>query len=207
MSTEHDITSIEQLEAIIGKPNEMINMKIRSELDDPMREFIARSPLLFLATWDPSGQPDVSPKGDAPGFVQLDAEGRLLIPDRPGNKLVFGFKNILANPNIGLIFAVPRMRETLRVKGRATLSNDPNLLESLQAQGKPATLCTRVTVDECFFHCGKAMIRSKLWQPEHWADPGESLLVRQIATGMELDETGAKLVEESLEQNYVDELY
>lgn len=207
MACEHDITTEEALEAVIGTPDERIKMKIQSDLDDAMRAFIQRSPLLFLATWDPSGQPDISPKGDAPGFVQIDAANRLLIPDRPGNKLVFGFRNILANPNIGLIFAVPRMRETLRIKGRATLSKDPALLQQLEAGGKPATLCTRVEVDECFFHCGKAMIRSKLWQSQHWPDPGESLLVRQIATNMELDEQGAKLVADSLEQNYRDELY
>ncbi len=207
MDEKYDITSEQQFETLIGQPYELTREKILPALDQPMRDFIIRSPLLFLATWDASGRPDISPKGDASGFVQFDEIGRLLIPDRPGNQLAFGFRNILGNPDVGLIFVAPHLRETLRIKGRASLTYDPALLERLRAQGKPATLCTRIEVDECFFHCAMAMVRSRIWRPEEWADPGESLLVRQIASRKSLGDDGVKIVETSLEQNHLDKLY
>ena len=162
MEDKHIIDSEEQLQSIIGEPLDFIKDKVESSLDDSMIEFIRRSPLLFFSTIDEHGQIDSSPKGDAAGFVKTDAAGNVLITDRPGNKLVFGFRNILSNPNVGLIFVVPNMRETLRIKGRAAITNEPTLLQELSAKGKPALLCTRVEVTECFFHCGKAMIRSKM---------------------------------------------
>ena len=176
MDQQFVISSEQQLADIIGEPHEFIAEKVKTSLDEPMLEYIQRSPLIFLSTLDANGQADVSPKGDAPGFVHIDNAGNLLIPDRPGNKLTFGFKNILNNGNVGLIFVVPTQRETLRIKGRATLSNDPALLEQLSAQGKPALLCTYIEVDECFFHCGKAMIRSRLWQPDRWQQYDDNLL-------------------------------
>ena len=201
MNQDYVIGSAEQLTAIIGEPHEMIGEKVKDALDDNMLEFIRRAPLIFLSTLDENDQADVSPKGDAPGFVQVTDAGELLIPDRPGNKLMYGFHNILRNSNIGLIFVVPTMRETLRIKGRATLSNDPALLEQLSAQGKPALLCTQVEVSECFFHCGKAMIRSKMWQPDHWQHYDDNLLVRQIVSNMELDANMSGVIEDELEKN------
>ena len=95
----------------------------------------------------------------------------LSIPDRPGNKLIDGHRNIIENPNIGLIFFVPNIRETLRINGKAELRNDPELLNRLEARGKPAFLVTKITVEESFFHCGKALIRSNLWNPDSWQEP------------------------------------
>ncbi|MFT4519184.1 MAG: PPOX class probable FMN-dependent enzyme [Halioglobus sp.] len=209
MSDNYQVSSVEQLEAIVGAPLDFIKEKIETALDDSMLEFIRRAPLVFLSTLDERGQPDVSPKGDAPGFVHVDGEGNLLIPDRPGNKLIYGFRNILNNENVGLIFVIPNMRETLRVKGRATLSNDPAVLEALGAKGKPAILCTQVEVDECFFHCGKAMIRSKLWQPEAWEAVDRSLMTRQLAKKMDADagEELVEIIDGEIEKNYIEELY
>ena len=95
----------------------------------------------------------------------------LFIPDRPGNKLIDGHKNIIENPNIGLIFFVPNIRETLRINGKAELRNDPELLNRLGALGKPASLVTKITVEQSFFHCEKALIRSNLWNPDSWQEP------------------------------------
>ena len=140
MNSEYVITDEAQLTEILGHPSELVKQKVAHSLDDAMKEFVRRSPLLMYSTIDAQGLSDVSPKGDAPGFVQVDDEGKLLIPDRPGNKLAFGYRNLLANPAVGLIFVVPTMTETLRVKGTAVVSNDPELLQQLGARGKPATL-------------------------------------------------------------------
>src|SRR5688572_18821705 len=167
--TSHRITEEAALTAIIGEPMDFVRAKICSELNDAMREFIARSPLVFVSTIDAQGMLDVSPKGDPAGFTYIDEEGNLLIPERLGNRLTFGFRNILRNAEIGLIYLVPNQLETLRVKGKASLHTDPDLLAQMEVGGKPALLYTRVEVNQCFFHCGKALVRSKLWDPENWA--------------------------------------
>lgn len=149
----------------------------------------------------------MSPKGDAPGFVHIEEDGNLLIPDRPGNKLAYGYRNLLSNPSIGLIFVVPNMTETLRVKGRAVISNDPVWLNLLSAQGKPAPLCVHVQVEECFFHCGKAMIRSKMWKPEKWTEHNDSLLARGLAGKIDSPEVTEKVIQDHVERSYEDDLY
>ena len=207
MNSEYVITDEAQLTEILGHPSELVKQKVAHLLDDAMKEFVRRSPLLMYSTIDAQGLSDVSPKGDAPGFVQVDDEGKLLIPDRPGNKLAFGYRNLLANPAVGLIFVVPTMTETLRVKGTAVVSNDPELLQQLGARGKPATLCTQVTVKECFFHCGKAMIRSDMWKPERWQGYTDSLLARGLASQIQKEEITEKVIEEVLEKSYEENLY
>jgi len=203
MNKEYTIKNQVELEALLGAPKEAIKQKVISGLDSIMKDFVRRSPLVFIATSDKAGKIDISPKGDAPGFVQIDQSGNLLIPERPGNKLMFGFRNLLENSNISLIFVIPNTRETLRVKGNAVLSNDPALLTNLSAQGKVALLCTFVDVTECFFHCGKAMIRSQLWNPESWAQD-EQLMATHFANKNKVDKS---LVESNLEQSYRDNLY
>ena len=206
-----DITSITteaELEAVLGEPMEFVRKKVRDHLDDAMRNFIANSPLAFVSTIDECGRLDVSPKGDPPGFARVDDEGDLLIPERLGNRLTFGFRNILRNGEIGLLFVVPTERETLRVKGRATLHRDPEVIADMAVGGRPALMYTRVRVQECFFHCGKALIRSKLWQPESWGDPARSLGARGFASlaGGSTDAVLATTTQ-LLEESYCDELY
>jgi len=207
MNKDYLIQTEDELERVIGPPIERIREKIYSALDDAMIEFIRRSPLMFLSTLDRRGQADVSPKGDSPGFVKVDTNGDLLIPDRPGNRLIFGFRNILRNSNVGAIFVVPNMRETLRIKGRAAISNDPALLGQLSAQGKPALLCTRIAIDECFFHCGKAMIRSNMWKPAAWAGNKQSLMLKSIAKRYDADAKAEQEIEADIEADYRDKLY
>ncbi|NND67372.1 MAG: pyridoxamine 5'-phosphate oxidase family protein [Halioglobus sp.] len=207
MPTDHGINSVADLESVLGEPFEEIKLKIRSDLDDIMQEFIADSPLVFVSTLDESGLPDISPKGDPAGFVQVDGNGDLLIPERPGNRLAMGFRNILENGRIGLIFVIPNQRETLRVKGRATLHADPNVLEEMTVNRKPALMYTRVTVEEAFFHCGKAMIRSKLWQPDKWGAGGAPPIARQFNAAIGGDEESEKNIQAEREKNYEEELY
>jgi PPOX class probable FMN-dependent enzyme len=170
VTTDHRIETVDQLREVIGVPIEGIDLKVGDALDDHARAFLAKAPFLVLSTADADGNVDASPKGDEPGFVLIEDERTLVIPDRPGNKLAMGLQNILVNPHVGVLFMIPGTTETLRVNGRAELSRDPALLEELAARGKPAVLAIRVTIDEAFFHCAKAFIRSKLWKPETWPE-------------------------------------
>ena len=208
MEGKYIIKSESELEAVIGMPMN-VKEKIVPRLDELMKQFIRKSPLVFISTIDANGHLDVSPKGDPCGFVKIDESGNLLIPDRPGNRLTLGFRNILRNGQIGLIFVVPNQRETLRVKGIATLNNDPAILASLQANNKPALLCTYVEVKECFMHCGKAMVRSKVWQPQSWDASTDSLGAKQLAPvlGGGTDEGSIQKTRDILEKAYTDELY
>lgn len=205
--SEHDINTLAELRAVISEPNPLVLGKVFDQLDDYAARFIKASPLLFLSTVDAEGRLDVSPKGDAPGFVHPRGTSELLIPERKGNKLTFGFRNILETGRIGLIFVVPSARETLRVNGRATISKNPELLTQLAAEGKPALLCTRVQIEESFFHCGKAMIRSHIWEQDHWPTDFDAGLARQLGKKMKLSEEQTGALDQALEDDYRTELY
>jgi PPOX class probable FMN-dependent enzyme len=207
MSDQWIVRTEAEVEDLIGAPTEIAKVKIFDHVDEYSAAFIARSPLAMLATSDGDGRLEVSPKGDAPGFVVLDGPKTLLLPERPGNRLAFGFRNILRNANVALIFVVPNTTETLRVSGTAELTRDPDLLERLSAKGKPALLATRITVEECFFHCGKAFIRSELWKPESWPKDYRVNLGRQIAKKLGAGEDVAQGVEEGLADSYRTKLY
>src|SRR4051812_19740388 len=148
----HRLSTAEDLWALIGATKPGIELKVDTTLDAAARAFIAKSPFLVLSTADAAGNVDASPKGDDPGFVLVEDDTTLVIPDRPGNRLVFGLQNILENPHVGLLFMIPGTGETLRVNGRAELSADPVLLEQLAARSRPAVLAIRVHVDESFHH-------------------------------------------------------
>jgi PPOX class probable FMN-dependent enzyme len=207
MNDDFIVTTEKELESIFGEPHRLVKQKSQTFLDENMMEFIRRSSLIFLSTIDDKGLIDISPKGDAPGFVQIDNEAHLSIPDRPGNRLVMGFKNLVSNPNIGVLFIVPNTREVLRVKGTAVISKDPSLLKDLGAKGKPALLATCIAIDECFFHCGKALIRSKLWKPGEWETHHDSLMVRNVASKIDGGAETEKAIEAEIEENYREELY
>jgi PPOX class probable FMN-dependent enzyme len=207
VASDHRLTDEAQLEAVLGTPLDFVRGKVLTKLNAAMVQFIARAPLAFVATIDERGHPDVSPKGDPEGFVTVDATGDLLIPERPGNRLTFGFRNILRNGEIGLIFVVPNQLETLRVKGTASLHTDPEVLAAMQVGGKPALLYTRVAVAECFFHCGKALVRSHLWQPQAWTAESRSIAARGLMSPDLLDDAAVRQTETALERAYRDELY
>ena len=162
------IGSAEELAALYGPPLESVVSKVIDRLDSHCRDFIARSPFVLVATADAEGSCDVSPKGGDPGFVQVLDERRLAIPDAPGNKLVFSLQNIEATGRAGLLFLIPGLEETLRLNGRACLTRDPALLESLAHDGKLPGVAIGVEIEEAFLHCAKAFKRSHLWQPDEW---------------------------------------
>jgi len=168
---DHVVTSEQELREIVGVPAARSVQKERSALDAHVRAFIAHSPFLLMSTAGADGRCDVSPKGDAPGFVLVLDERRLVIPDRPGNKRLDGMTNLLANPHVGLIFLVPGREETLRVNGRAWITRDPGLLERCAVQGKTPLLGIGVEVEQCFLHCVKAFRRSRLWAHDAWPGP------------------------------------
>jgi uncharacterized protein len=205
-SGPHAVTTDAELEALIGSPDERVKMKLLTEIDDTAREFIERCPFVVVATCDADGRLDASPKGDPPGFVHVIDSTSLAIPERKGNALGFGPRNILATGRIGLIFMVPGQRETYRVNGTAHLTRDPELLERLAVSGKPALMATVVVVEEAFFHCGKAMIRAKLWASPNDAEADRHPIAEQIG-GMMGDEKFVGMVAADLEQNYRDGLY
>jgi len=178
------VRTVEALRKIIGSPNEQVPLKIHRELNARAIEFIGKSPMFMLATSDAAGRPTVSPKGDLPGFVQVEDNRTLLIPERKGNKLIFSLTHILENPHVGLIFLIPGTSESLRVQGTAELLDDSDLRATLAARGSPALLILRVTVTECYFHCAKAFLRSDLWKPETWPEK------MAISFGEEIAESG-----------------
>lgn len=160
-----------RLRAVLGEPGPLTRHKIHRVLSSQARAFIERSPMFLLATSDSEGRPTVSPKGDAPGFVRIEDERTLLVPERSGNRLLFSLENVLRNARVGLLFLSPGTDETLRVGGSACLLRDDALNASFAARDKPALLVMRITIDEVYFHCAKAFLRSGLWQPAAWPAP------------------------------------
>ncbi|MGH7287207.1 MAG: MSMEG_1061 family FMN-dependent PPOX-type flavoprotein [Myxococcota bacterium] len=198
----HLLANLEQVRAIIGPEVPAIKAKFFPALEEASSAFIRHSPLLLLATVDRDGHPDVSPKGDGPGFVAIEDEHTLLIPERKGNKLIQGLQNILATGRIALVFLVPGTEETLRVHGKAELTADPALLARLEARGQPALLAIRVQVEQVFFHCAKAFKRSRLWQPDTWPVKLRisfgALLARKLGAGAD----AASRIDAAVEEDY-----
>jgi PPOX class probable FMN-dependent enzyme len=198
------ITSEDDLRAVLGYPKQRTIDKSITELDEYCREHIARSPFLLIASCDAAGNMDVSPKGDAAGFVRVLDNRTLVIPDRPGNRRGDTFSNVLENPDVALLFLVPGRRETLRVAGRARIVRDEALRESMAANGKAPELLLGVSVREVFFHCAKCIIRSDLWHGYEAGGlpPYGEILVKH--TGVDMDPAD---LQAEIEENYKTQLY
>ncbi|MCZ6658825.1 MAG: pyridoxamine 5'-phosphate oxidase family protein [Gammaproteobacteria bacterium] len=206
MTDKHSITTAERLREVVGAEIPGLAEKNQDCLNEFAIDFLSRCPFLVLSTSDADGRADASPKGDAPGFVEVEDERTLIIPDRPGNKLAYGHLNIIDNPHVGVLFMIPGTPETLRVNGRAELTTDPVLLEQLAARGKPAVLAIRVHIDECFFHCAKAFIRSDLWKPDAWPQRHKISFGRMYAKQRGADEATAQEIDAFVEADYRDNL-
>ena len=169
MKFNHVVRSEVELRGLMGDPvAPSVVDKTLSSLDRHCVAFIERSPFVLIASSNREGRMDVSPKGDAPGFVKVLDNETLVIPDRPGNQRFDTLRNLFESPRVALIFLIPGKRETLRVCGRAEVVRDRELLGSLAVNDKVPALAIAVHVDEAFYHCAKCMIRSRLWQPEQW---------------------------------------
>jgi len=204
--SDYTITTEEQLRAIIGSPLPLVQLKVANELNEITSDFIKRSPFIVLATADREGNQDASPKGDHPGFVAIEDSRTLLIPERSGNKLAFGYLNILSNPHVGIIFIIPGTNETLRVNGTAELTSDPKVCERLTARGAAAKLAIRVHIQQCFFHCAKAFLRSQLWKPETWTPHKIVSFGQQFVAKTGATDDVAKQIDEAIERDYRENL-
>lgn len=195
------ITSEEQLRERYGASSEIVLRKIVDRIDDGARGFIAGSPFFVLATSSPSGT-DASPRGGPPGFVAVLDERRIAFGDLSGNRILDSFANIVAHPEVGLVFMIPGVDETLRLNGRATLTTDPDVLAACAIDGRTPKVAVGIDVDQVYIHCAKAFRRSGLWRPESWLDPADHPNAACILRDhMELD-VDPQLIADDLERGY-----
>jgi PPOX class probable FMN-dependent enzyme len=199
------------LRAKMGEVGELAAKKTLTRLDKYAKTYIAHSPFLCIGTADENGNADVSPRGDPAGFVRVVDDHTIIIPDRPGNNRVDTMQYIVANPQVGILFLIPGIDDTLRVNGRAEIIDDPAELAPAAVNGRPPRLGIRVKVDEVFFHCAKAFRRSKLWDPTSRQDrgflPGLAHMVMEQARACEVDHQESDKVEEDIQEDYRTKLY
>jgi PPOX class probable FMN-dependent enzyme len=195
-----EISSVEELRQIIGQPDTYVANKVRDRLSPIQRDWLAHSPLGFVATTDAHGRVDVSPKGDPPGFAHVVDDQTIAIPDRPGNKRVDGYLNILERPRVGTLFLVPGRGDTLRINGRGRILADADYFDTLAVQGRRPVLALEIAIEEVFFHCAKAFLRSDAWNPESW-NPTALPSTAAIAKALRYDWTQAQLDEYYSDEN------
>lgn len=200
------ITSTDELEAIVGTPEPRVAAKTRDRLHEVDRQWLAAAPLAFVATADEHGRVDVSPKGDPAGFVLVLDDTTIAVPERPGNRRADGFRNILRNPQVGMVFVIPGRGDTLRINGRATIVRDAPFLDDMVVRGHRPALALLVDIEEVFFHCSKAFLRSKAWQPETWA-PDAAPRRAVIAKAVERQGDPLETLEEYYGPAYADRIY
>ena len=158
------------LRAVMGEASARTLQKVIDHIDPICREFIAASPFLVMGTYGPDGLVDLSPKGDPAGFVEVLDDRTLAIPDRPGNRRLDTFENLLQNPAMTVIFMIPGHTDTLRVAGKGRLTVQPDILERMAINGRVPQIAVLLDVEEAFMHCAKCMVRSRMWQPDAWPD-------------------------------------
>lgn len=179
-----EITSEDELRALLGTPIPRVAHKERPALHPMDRQWLAASPFCLVATSAADGSCDVSPKGDPPGFALVLDDTTVALPERAGNRRADGFRNVLTNPHVGLVFFVPGRGDTLRINGRARLVADADFFPAMEVQGTRPLLAMVVDVEEVFYHCSKAFLRSRLWDSTTW-DPTAVPARPQIAHAVE----------------------
>ena len=203
---EQQITSVEELVALVGEPTEAVANKDRATLHDLDRQWLASSPFCLIATADEAGACDVSPKGDPAGQLAYVIDDRTIaIAERPGNRRADGYRNILANPHVGLLFMIPGRGDTLRINGRARLVSDAPFFDAMIVKGHRPILAVVVEVEQIFHHCAKAFLRSQLWKPETWLDQVPRRPV--IAQTLERPEETLDELERHYGPEYAENLY
>jgi PPOX class probable FMN-dependent enzyme len=206
--TQHQITSEKDLRAIMGEPvHELVLAKSSSSLTEPMKKYIELSPFVCLSTHGQDDTSDVSPRGDAPGFVHVLDDNTLAIPDRPGNKRLDSIVNIINQPSMALLFMIPGVLETLRVNGKGINSTDPELLQRFEVNGKLPALVIVLTVEESFDHCSKAFRRSKLWQSDYYSQGRAPSLTELISGHLQLDDETASMLDSAIEDDAKNNMY
>ena len=196
-----EVNTVEELRDVVGHPSQAVADKVETKLAPIHRDWLAHSPLALVATTDTDGRLDVSPKGDPPGFVHVIDDTTIAIPERPGNKRVDGYLNVLQRPTVGTLFVVPGRGDTLRINGSATVLSDADYFDAMTVAGKRPILALEIAVEEVFFHCPKAFLRSDTWKPETWeptALPSVAQMVHAVVTGMSLAELEKKFSEDAM---------
>src|SRR5476649_877017 len=203
---DHLITTLEQLESLHGEKNPNSLVKEIDHLSEGYRKLIEAAPFVAIATGGPDGF-DCSPKGDAAGFVRILDDKTLAIPDRPGNNRLDSFRNILRDPRIALLFLIPGVGETLRVNGRASISIDPELMQGFAVNGKLPRCVLVVHIESVYFHCSKAIVRSKLWDADTKIDrkslPSTGTIVAELSQG----KLGGEAYDRAMPERIKAELY
>ncbi|ANY78954.1 pyridoxamine 5'-phosphate oxidase [Microvirga ossetica] len=193
----HLITTIADLESLYGEVNKGSLLKETDRIVPEYRALIEASPFLALATRGPEGL-DCSPRGDGPGFVRVQDEKTLLLPDRRGNNRIDSLKNIVRDPGVALLFLIPGIGETLRVNGRAAISVEPSLLESFSVDGKAPRSVIAITVEAVFFQCARAILRSELWNPQKHVARGSLPSAGRILAALSDNEVGGDAYDKEL---------
>lgn len=201
-----EVTTVDELREIVGEPDHYVANKVKDRLSAVQCDWLAHSPLAFVATTDAQGRVDVSPKGDPAGFVHVIDDQTIAIPDRPGNRRVDGYLNVLQRPQVGTLFVIPGRGDTLRINGRARILADADYFDAMAVNGKRPLLALEVDVEEVFFHCSKAFLRSDTWKPETW-NPTALPSVAQMAKALRYDWSEAELEERYCEDNIRKVLY
>jgi PPOX class probable FMN-dependent enzyme len=201
-----EVTTVDDLRAIVGEPQQAVANKVKDRLSPVQRDWLACSPLGFVATTDAQGRVDVSPKGDPPGFVHVIDDITIAIPERPGNKRVDGYLNVLQRPQVGTLFLIPGRGDTLRINGSARILSDADYFDVMVVNGNRPVLALEIDIEEVFFHCAKAFMRSETWDPSTW-NPTALPSVAQLAKAIRTDWTSAQLEEYYSEDNYRKQLY
>ena len=183
------VASIEELEEIYGQPGETSIVKVADRITPSYRTLIEKSPFAALATCGPEGL-DCSPRGDLPGFVRIHDSKTLMLPDRQGNNRVDSLRNLVRDPRIALLFLIPGSGSTLRVNGRAQVSTQAELLASFRIEGKAPRTVIVITVEDIYFQCARAIVRSDLWNPEKHVDPKTLPTAGQILAEMSDNRVG-----------------
>ncbi|MEV0262408.1 MSMEG_1061 family FMN-dependent PPOX-type flavoprotein [Streptomyces sp. NPDC050617] len=202
VSTRPRRVSPAEVRARLGEPEAMIKAKIQTRIDDQFRLFIAHSPFMTMATANAAGRVDCSPRGDYPGFAKVLDDHTLAVPDRPGNKLADSFRNIAENDGIGLLFLIPGLRESVRVNGSAYVTDEPDVLARMRTEAKQPELAIVVEVEEAYFHCGRAILRSRLWDPDSQALADELPTFAEMAVAQSDIDLDPSLLERGLEDAY-----
>jgi PPOX class probable FMN-dependent enzyme len=200
------IETVDQLVDLLGEPIPRVRDKARPALHELDRDWLAASPFCLVATSDEHGCCDVSPKGDPAGFVKVLDDTTIAIPERRGNKRADGYKNIMANPHVGLLFVIPGRGDTLRINGRAHLVSDAPWFDDLVVKGHRPVLAMVVEIDEVFGHCAKAFMRSQLWHTDTW-NPMAVGSRPQIAKALERPEDSMEELEKYYGEQYSTGLY
>lgn len=208
MSTWTEITSTDQLVDLLGEPDQRVRDKARPALVDLDREWLAASPFCVLATAAADGSADASPKGDPAGqLVHVIDERTIALAERPGNRRADGYRNILQNPHVGLVFLIPGRGDTLRINGRARLVSDAPFFDDMVVKGHRPVLAVVVEIDEVFHHCQKAFLRSGLWQPETWDPTGRVPRRAVVAHELEVPDRTVEELDEYYGPSYAAGLY